>query len=115
MTDGYIAELRRIEEALWRPETRLSPEWMDGVLAEDFVEFGASGRIHDRFKCKGYFMGECCHYGNSDALDIVIKLLIDRNVASLGHRRVCFGDYTALGVSIRPHTTYGKNAVLDFE
>jgi hypothetical protein len=48
MSDGYIAELKRLEEALWRPETRLSPEWMDAVLAEDFVEFGASGRVYDR-------------------------------------------------------------------
>jgi uncharacterized protein YkwD len=81
--------------------------------AADSGERGYTG--HERSGCKGYFMGECCHYGNSDALDIVIKLLIDRNVSSLGHRRVCFGDYTFLGVSIQPHIIYGKNAVLDFE
>lgn len=80
------------------------------------TESGACGYTgHDRVKCEGYFTGECCHYGNSDALDIVTKLLIDRNVSSLGHRRMCFGAYTELGVSIQPHTTYGKNAVLDFE
>ncbi|MCX6303748.1 MAG: hypothetical protein NT040_02155 [Bacteroidetes bacterium] len=81
--------------------------------ATDSGERGYTG--HERGKCKGFFMGECCHYGNSDALDIVVKLLIDRNVPSLGHRQICFGDYTELGVSIQPHATYGKNAVLDFE
>jgi uncharacterized protein YkwD len=81
--------------------------------ATDSGERGYIG--HDRAKCQGYFMGECCHYGNSDALDIVVKLLIDRNVPSLGHRRICLGNYTRMGVSIRPHTTFGKNAVLDFE
>ena len=40
--------VRALEEALWRPETRQSPEWMDVTLAEEFVEFGASGRVHSR-------------------------------------------------------------------
>ena len=80
--------------------------------ANESGECGYTG--HMRSKCTGYFTGECCHYGDSGALDIVVKLLIDRNVASLGHRRICFGDYTELGVSIRPHASYGKNAVLDF-
>lgn len=80
------------------------------------INSGESGYTgHNRTKCQAHFMGECCHYGNSDALDIVIKLLIDRNVPSLGHRRICFGNYSRMGVSIRPHTIYGKNAVLDFE
>jgi ribonuclease HI len=43
-----IEQLRALEETLWRPETRQSPEWMDAVLAADFVEIGASGRVHDR-------------------------------------------------------------------
>lgn len=40
--------MRRLEESLWREETRFDPAYMDRVLAEDFVEFGRSGRVYDR-------------------------------------------------------------------
>jgi len=74
---------------------------------------------HDRqtSNCKKvvHFYGECCSYGESDALGIVLQLLIDEGVPSLGHRRICFSElYKFLGVSIQPHRKYGSNAVLDF-
>ena len=40
------AELKRLEEELLRPEVRRSPEKMAPLLAEDFVEFGQSGRMY---------------------------------------------------------------------
>ena len=70
---------------------------------------------HNRKKCKPSFMGECCHYGVSSPLEIVTSLLIDKGVSSLGHRKICLGNYTELGVSIQPHKTFGENAVLDFD
>ena len=42
------AELERLEESLWRASTRFDREYMDRVLAEDFAEFGRSGRVYDR-------------------------------------------------------------------
>jgi len=79
------------------------------------TESGIKGYVgHKRGKCKEYFMGECCQYGLSDAMEIVIDLLIDQGVSSLGHRKICLGNYTELGVSIQPHKSYGVNAVLDF-
>jgi hypothetical protein len=69
---------------------------------------------HDRENCVSYFWGECCQYGPSDPLAIVLQLLIDRGVPSLGHRSICMGSYDELGVSIQPHIGYGSNAVLDF-
>jgi hypothetical protein len=76
---------------------------------------GIRGYIgHDRENCSSYFWGECCQYGPADPLEIVLQLLIDRGVSSLGHRRICLGPYTELGVSIQPHGVYGSNAVLDF-
>jgi hypothetical protein len=42
------AELRRLEEALWRPESRFDRAFMESVLAEDFLEFGSSGRVWSR-------------------------------------------------------------------
>lgn len=65
-------------------------------------------------KTKKYFNGECCDYGHSDPLDIVLSLLIDEGIPSLGHRFVCLGTFTKMAVSIQPHTRYGTNAVLDF-
>ena len=79
------------------------------------IESGERGFVgHERFKCEEYFMGECIHYGQSDALEIIISLLIDQSVTSLGHRKICLGYFTEMGVSIQPHKTYGKNSVLDF-
>ncbi|MHC1776291.1 MAG: hypothetical protein AB9834_12870 [Lentimicrobium sp.] len=79
------------------------------------VESGLSGYVgHTRGKCSRYFMGECCQYGLSGALEIVTALLIDQDIPSLGHRKICLGSYTELGVSIQPHRSYRVNAVLDF-
>jgi uncharacterized protein YkwD len=78
-------------------------------------ESGERGFVgHERFGCDEYFMGECIHYGLSDALEVVTSLLIDQSVKSLGHRKTCLGYFTEMGVSIQPHKSYGKNAVLDF-
>lgn len=42
------ALLRQLEEDLLRLEVRRSAEAVGRLLAEDFVEFGASGRAYDR-------------------------------------------------------------------
>ncbi len=41
-------ELERLEESLWRGFTRFDPAHMKRVLAEDFFEYGRSGRVHSR-------------------------------------------------------------------
>ena len=73
---------------------------------------------HDRrskdCETKQYFCGECCDYGHKDPLDIVLSLLIDEGIPSLGHRDICLSDYAKIGVSIQPHSRYGINAVFDF-
>ena len=40
--------LQRLEEELWRAETRFDLSRMEEVIAEDFFEFGKSGRIYQR-------------------------------------------------------------------
>lgn len=40
--------LRRLEDSLWRPETRFDRDYMERILAADFVEFGRSGRVYSR-------------------------------------------------------------------
>ena len=82
------------------------------------VSSGLKGYVgHERIgKCNSNFWGECCDYGNEDALEIVKSLLIDEGVPSLGHRIICLSaNFQKVGVSIQPHTSYRVNAVLDFE
>lgn len=80
---------------------------------------GATGytgheRSTEECKTKTYFNAECCDYGNNKPLNIVMSLLIDEGVPSLGHRFACPGLYKKIGVSIQTHQRYGHNAVLDF-
>jgi uncharacterized protein YkwD len=80
---------------------------------------GAAGIVgHDRTnadcKKKWYYNGECCDYGHNDPLDIVMSLLVDEGISSLGHRKICLGAYNKIGVSIQFHKTYRHTAVLDF-
>ncbi len=42
------AELIGLERALWEAQTRLDPDFMEHVLAEDFGEYGRSGRVYAR-------------------------------------------------------------------
>ena len=77
---------------------------------------GYVGHVRKTNECKTKtrFNGECCDYGHSDPLDIILSLLIDEGIPSLGHRMVCLSSYAKVGVSIQPHIKYGQNAVLDF-
>ncbi|MEO7393434.1 MAG: hypothetical protein ABIU11_00750, partial [Chitinophagaceae bacterium] len=80
---------------------------------------GKAGTVtHDRTKeCRRqqYFSGECCQYGYITALEILLSLLIDEGIPSLGHRNICLDNYEKLGVSIQPHTSYRYTTVLDFK
>lgn len=42
------AALERLEEELWREETRFDRKRMTEIIAPDFLEFGRSGRIYRR-------------------------------------------------------------------
>jgi hypothetical protein len=48
LTDEIAGELKRLEEALLSPDVRRSRARLDALLADDFVEYGASGRIYDK-------------------------------------------------------------------
>jgi len=83
------------------------------------ISSGKTGYVgHERktkeCKTEKRFFGECCDYGHKKPLDILLALLIDQYVPSLGHRYMCLDPYGKIGVSIQPHKGYGYNAVLDF-
>ncbi|MCB0044351.1 MAG: nuclear transport factor 2 family protein [Caldilineaceae bacterium] len=40
--------LQRLEEDLWRSETRFDRAYMESIFAADFREFGRSGRVYGR-------------------------------------------------------------------
>jgi uncharacterized protein YkwD len=92
--------------------------------AKDMGETGKTGhRSSDgtstftRIKkyAKGGYMAENCQYGINDPVKIVLDLLIDEGVASLGHRKnILSPNYKYLGVAIEPHLIYGVNCVQDF-
>lgn len=80
------------------------------------------GRGHKRIKdpktgkpCEQNFWGECCSYGEDSGLGVVLQLLIDNGVESLGHREICLSnEYSRVGISLQYHKVYGANCVLDF-
>lgn len=43
-----LDEIQALEETLHRSETRGSKEALESLLAEEFEEFGASGKVYDR-------------------------------------------------------------------
>lgn len=48
MTDDALPFFRELEESLFRPEIRTSPSAVDRLLADEFVEFGSSGRAFSK-------------------------------------------------------------------
>lgn len=82
-------------------------------LAKEQAKSGQIG--HKRKRCKESYTAENCTYGNHEALDIVIAMLIDLDVPSYGHRKTMLEKYTLVGVSIQDHKKFGICAVMDFK
>jgi uncharacterized protein YkwD len=80
-------------------------------------ESGKSGEIgHARKNCKSGYSGECCSYGFSGALDIVMQLMIDYNVPGYGHRKIILTPYySKVGIKNGTHKTYTYHSVIDFK
>lgn len=124
--DGYLAADSFYFISLLNTLQTMEPL---GVLYPDYQCFesakhhatasGMSGYVgHERktktSKAKKYYDGECCDYGHTTPLDIVLALLIDEGIPSLGHRDVFLSNYSKIGVSIQPHKKYLTNTVFDF-
>jgi hypothetical protein len=92
------------------------------------IDMGQSGRTgHNSSKGKPFrdrisdlehhFMAinENCNYGNEDAVDAFIDLLIDRNVPNFGHRKnILDPEMKLVGVALEPHERWRFNYVQDF-
>jgi len=82
---------------------------------------GKKGKIgHQKFqdrakKSKHTKFSENTQYGDFIALDIMMDLLIDEGIKSLGHRKNILSPlYKHIGVAIEPHKKYKYNCVMDF-
>ncbi len=114
----FISLVKDLKNA--KPMKVLTPDEKIYASAEcHAISSGSSGYVgHDRLNasCKKStaYYGECISYGHDGALDIVMALLIDKNVPGVGHRKIFLTDYKTVGVSIKPHSRYRNNAVIDF-
>jgi uncharacterized protein YkwD len=104
-----------------KPAPLLQPDSLLWVSASCHAKTsGLTGYIgHERqtpeCKSKKRFLGECCAYGSSNPLEIVMNLLIDEDVESLGHRKIIMDDYYSMAAaSIMPHKKYSKVTVINF-
>ena len=66
LTARELAELSELEERLWVAEFRFDRAWTEEILAEDFFEFGRSGRVYSR--------SECLDIDRGETIDAVIPL-----------------------------------------
>jgi len=68
-----------------------------------------------RKKIKTGMVAENCDYGNAEPVDIVMSLLIDDGITSLGHRKnILHPSLNFVGIAIEKHKTYRINCVMDF-
>ena len=124
--NGYLADdtyyFKSLVDTLLtlEPIQMLYPDKACFISAKSHAyQSGITGYVgHERktkdAKLKKHYYGECCDYGHKDALEIILSLLIDEGIPSLGHRDICLSNFVKLGVSIQPHKKYGTNAVFDF-
>lgn len=78
--------IRSLEEELFKPSVRRSPEMVGRLLAEDFVEFGRSGRIYDRALTLSSLAAEDAADGSTPtATDFLLRSLAE-NVVLLTYR-----------------------------
>jgi uncharacterized protein YkwD len=120
VTNTYYTSLVTLLDKM-QPVGMLSADSVAWISARcHAISSGQKGYVgHDRQSetCtqQQKYWAECCHYGYNSAVEIVLSLLVDKDVPSLGHRITLLSDsYKAVGVSLKPHTTYRFNTVLDF-
>jgi len=114
---SLFSDLKKTKnENLFKPDKRIY-----GLAKEHAVWSGKKGKTgHKKFqdrakRSKHSKFAENAQYGYFMASDIVMDLLIDEGIQSLGHRKNILSPlYRYIGVSIQPHKVYKYNCVMDF-
>jgi uncharacterized protein YkwD len=124
LNDGYTKSLTKTLLTA-KPMEALTPsKALNDFAKEHAIRFGKENKIgHGNYKDRikniiGNYnntMAENCDYGNDNAFDIVMSLLIDEDIKDLAHRTNILNPvYKFAGVSIKPHRGYKWNCVMDF-
>ena len=70
---------------------------------------------HRLRKVKFMNTAECISYGEGQARDIVVQLLVDDGVPSRGHRKIILTPrFSAVGIAAGGHLVYSNMCTLDF-
>ena len=81
-----------------------------GIVGHDAFDERFAGLLN-----RGKQVGENCAYGEPSALGVVIQLLVDEGVESLGHRyNILSPSFKRIGVGFAPHLGYNINCVEEF-
>ncbi len=122
--DTYTKSLQKALSSTKAMDALKPAKDLFGVAKAHAIDFGKAGKTgHGNYdlrikKIRNNYhgsMGENCDYGAYTPLTIVMRLLIDENVESLGHREnILDREYKFIGVSIQPHERYQSNCVMDF-
>ena len=78
VTEQDRLEITRLEEAMWRGETRFDRMFLETRFAPDFFEFGRSGRVYSR---KEIFLSEAGEIQVKLWLENLSIRLLDENTA----------------------------------
>ncbi|MCW3085570.1 MAG: hypothetical protein JWP12_2936 [Bacteroidetes bacterium] len=124
LNDGYTKSLIKTLAAT-KPMDAVAPsKALNDFAKEHAIKFGKENKIgHGNYKDRikniiGNYnnaMAENCDYGNDNAFNIVMSLLIDEDIKDLAHRKNILNPiYKFVGVSIKPHKGYEWNCVTDF-
>lgn len=111
---SMVGDMRKLK----RTDLMLQPD--SSLFVSALCHAASSGKAgyvgHDRLSdCHGNYGAECIAYGSGKPLAVVMQLLFDEDVPSLGHRKILTDfTYIEIGTATRPHTEYGSNTVIDF-
>jgi hypothetical protein len=112
----YIITLENHLDSM-KPLPRLIPNDTMSQNAACFAnEMGISGYVgHERVHCdRNKYYTEMCSYGMDNGKDIIMQMLIDHNIESLGHRNNCLNyNYTKIGLSMHIHKEWGHCCVIE--
>ena len=120
---SYFKSLWKELSSLKKAEPLLPQKDLSEIASKHAETMGKLGKLgHDnydkRFKnvnSKYNPNGENCDYGSKDPLEIVMHLLIDEGVSSLGHRKnILSKNFNCYGGALKEHSKYTYNYVMDF-
>lgn len=122
--NSYLKSLYRDLKKLPALHVLYPEEDLTGIAKGHATDSGKKGQVGHKNFSKRFnpfmgnpyaMVGENCSYGYSEALDIVISLLIDDGIKGVGHRKnTLSSDFNSVGVAIREHKSYRNNCVIDF-